>query len=346
MNARELVEAMRRRMPWDVARHYLKEHDIPVGHGWEPTIDKLGDGKSIDKETVESLWERCAEHIRVGEKAVQLYKLSKAKKQELRDALVIIAAADKRKELERSFVEEPTVGAIRAKPTLLAAVEHSEGIDAVMSSVRYTETRTDLRDDLIERGNDEFKGYSEVIGVRLERHRAFEILFVPGGKGLVQLRADAPLGATKEYVEAALSFCRDEVEAKTGVALGDPVNVFPAIKSLYDSPKEGSVVEMGFTVTSGSVKHEKMRRKHTCLRTERYHVGGKEAVGGSIQAYRLAVEWPRPPERRTVELLVPGTSLTIHDAEPSIKTFFVRKCVSSEDFDFVTGKVSKHAAAE
>src|SRR5690606_32881010 len=68
------------------------------------------------------------------------------------------------------------------------------------------------------------------------------------------------------------------------------MNLFGAIKSLYDAVDEGDVMELSFATTTGSVKTEKMRSRES-LRKEKYHVGGIEALATEIEPYRIGVRW-------------------------------------------------------
>ncbi len=126
--------------------------------------------------------------------------------------------------------------------------------------------------------------------------------------------------------------------------LGTPVDLFPAIRRIYDDGDEGRVVELHFECSAGAIRAEKMRRTSEDLRQEGYHVAGVEV--SEIDPYRIGVRWTR--DDRDVELFLPGVRrmLRVHEARPQLLWAYLKVGLESSDFQFVVDKLLSLSGAE
>lgn len=331
---RSLLTGMSLRMPWHVARVVLADHGLKGGHGWEGTKEKLADTKKFEESDLDDLFTACVDHILSGEKAAQLFKISKAKRRRLLTELLGLQSieSDGLESIEKFFSSDPSG---KSKHHLVAVIESASEVSAIFTSVRYFETREKIDTPL--------DGYTEAYGMKRETRPAFDVLTVPKDDNPISLRVDCPKGITSEMAsgvfDVLINLCNETFGEQY---FSEPINIFPAIDSIYKDGKEGIVLELSFSIATGSLKNERMRRKRSCLRNELYHDGGKKAVQGDINPYKIAVDWSKKDSTLRPELQINGSVAILHEQTPVIGTFYVRNCSEPKDFSKVLQRINKH----
>ncbi|WP_139332986.1 hypothetical protein [Insolitispirillum peregrinum] len=339
-----LLAAMRSRMPWETAQKVLVSADLPRGRGWDQTTAKLLE-KDWSAEEIAELTRLYKEHLLCGEKSVSFYNLSPESMVKLRDAVA-------KAEIEPGILTDTypfpiEQGALEAskpsKPVLLAVEKDDDAIAVIFSSIRQVIIREEISfDDLPEETAEILSGFSEVIGLKKVKIQSFEVLWVPHEGNLVTVLVDCPRGLPQEGV-GFIHACLQERFAKLfGEGLFEaPINLFPLIEALYKDRTQGNVVELAFCTTTASIKHEKMRRSGTCLRTEIYHKAGMQALNGEIEPFRISIEW-----LCQVGVVVTKPELSLNSrseltlaTNPILTAGVVRKCMGRLDFDAVRSKI-------
>ena len=87
MDIAALIGSMRLRMPWPVGQRILRENDLPRGHGWENTVERLTDPEADYSDKSDAIASALKEHLLCGEKLVRFYDVSKKASVEMRGAL-------------------------------------------------------------------------------------------------------------------------------------------------------------------------------------------------------------------------------------------------------------------
>lgn len=147
----------------------------------------------------------------------------------------------------------------------------------------------------------------EFVLVKRRHVQTYEVVCIDTATGLIELRVEDHQGVRASESLLQLQASLNAILAGAGITpLSGAVNLFPAIRALYDDVAQGIVVELGFTTLTGSAKHEKMRAHQKDLRSELFHVGGKNAVNGHLSPFRVAVRWHAPPGGPE-ELMLPGS---------------------------------------
>lgn len=98
------------------------------------------------------------------------------------------------------------------------------------------------------------------------------------------------------------------------------INLFPAIRSIYDDANAGRLIGLQFDCSTGANRREVMRKVtddrdlRRDLRREEYHVAGTNKV--DITPYWLSVELrvPHAISSETIELTLPGTIRNLQGA--------------------------------
>lgn len=340
------VEArcMRDRMPWGVGQKILSFLELPRGQGWDKTIEKIAsEGASLDKFRT-SLSDYLVQHYQCGEKMLRLHLVDA-------EAGGQIAAAIQAAEVLPSLFKEQypallpsdQLAAQPMTPTLVNVTVDDSGTTATFASVRVLSIREELeREDLPEEAADALKGFDELVGIRHVRWQAMDIVKVSPDGTQIDVRVDSPVGMPSSVGDVAHVQIRSELARLTsGDLLPQPTNLFPLIDRIYKAEGEGIVVELAFGTTTASLKHEKMRRRRTCLRQEAYHQGGKRALASEIEIHRLSVLWPLPFGRSfsRPELTLSATVRSAGAADPILTSAMIRNCADERDFEHVRSRM-------
>lgn len=340
----DLLDSFANRVPWDTAKKILKDKDLPRGRGWSATRAKLEEALKGDEHTEAVLRDALVEHMLSGEKCVSFYQLKSEAAALLRNRLL-----ETRVEktpfpylLSKSEIDRAPL----SKPRLVAIETIGSDIAAVFSSVRMVEIQETIEIEKLSKAEaGKLADYSEVVGVRREKKQTFDVMWLPLSGDRMELRIDAPKGLPHEMAHVARQQLTSAVENSFSLTLPTPVNMFPLVKKLYDDPSEGQVVELTFHTTTASLKHERMRRRKSCLRKEIYHMAGKQALNGKISAYRLSVQWPRDRGKKNVsipELSINGTIHMLHETHPFLGDVTLRGCMDTDDYNFVQQRILHH----
>jgi hypothetical protein len=347
-----LLKSMRRRVPWEVAHKLLSELELPTGVGWDRTVGKIQALTDLTDQDETEISAALRDHIICGEKSVRLYPLQEAAKERLLEALRAHPHVDSPfRAAYPCLASDESLGDVTAaKPELLAVEEDEEGTAAIFTSVRTLELRESLEiDSLPEPAAAVLSGYDDIVGVKLIRWQAMDIVWIPRDGSLVDLRVDFPRGMRQEAGDVAHRMLIESVMRIVGSdLLGDPANLFNLIDRIYQDSTEGRVIELAFGTTTASLKHEKMRRKHLNLRSEAYHVSGKAGLGTPIEPFRLAVEWDIRAGRDIVarpEAQFFGSVRLTVSTNPTLPEVVVRKCRGRADFAFVRSRIAFHLGA-
>lgn len=352
MTLKKLLLATRDRVPFTIAKQMLVNCNIPMGQGWEKTFEKTESYKCAQVQ-LEKLVKHYKEHLLYGEKYIHYYDLTNEQIAELRQYF------KNTKIKEGSFSKAYPLPLPQSElnklplvaPMLVAVEEREGGLAAIYSSVRIIEKRDVISlTDLPKEYQERFDGYSELVAVKALRTQAFDVIWIPKNGNRIDIRADALPEFTQSHTELAQSKLLEVLNKNAKSPLGAPVNMFPLIQKIYQADGEGTLVELAFNTTTASQKHEKMRRRsrELCLRKELYHCGGKAALKGKIEPYKLGVQWHTSIDGRIIsspELNIFGTSRMLHEASPALYGITVRKCSSIEDFHLVQTKIKKYLAA-
>ncbi|WP_035968817.1 hypothetical protein [Bradyrhizobium sp. WSM1417] len=343
MTPEQLIRTMRGRVPFDIARKILEAHEIERGMGWDSTQHRFLQN-DFDEEVLESLGEALKQHILCGEKSIRFYRLNRASMEALRNSVGQVTVSNSR--FQRAYPAQLDDSEIdgRIRPPTLAAIEQNDdGVGLVFASTRAFHKREHIDPSTL--GDDAasaLENYDEVIGISLQKYQAMDVVWIPHRGNYAEIRIDYPKGMHADTLEAAHNSTKLLFEnVLDRDALPNPVNLFPLIQKIYDAANEGHVVELGFGTTTGSLKHEKMRRGRLCLRRETYHRGGKNALTTPIEPYNLSVRW-----RVTLGEIISHPELSLHgnariaaSANPTIHEMTVRGCVGAADYDHVRDRV-------
>ena len=311
----QLLEAVRSRLTLSTTTVLGSKLGLPKANTWHRFEEALIEAVKIDPlraAAVNAALEKLLQNtICAGDRAITLFRVAPAR------ASAISAA------LSNSQVPLSPYSASYPNPLPQAALKPlgdelflselrptSGGVTAIFSGRRLIEDREERSAQFVDQAALTKIGWADVDEFVLVTRRyvqTYEVVHVDTKTGLIELRVEEHQGVRASesllQLQAALNAM---LIAAALTPLNGPVNLFPAIKGLYDDTTEGIVVELGFTTLTGSAKHEKMRAHMKDLRVELFHVGGKKAVSGHLSPFRVAVRW-QAPSGVFEELMLPGS---------------------------------------
>lgn len=347
----QIFEVFRARVPWSVMKVLLGACNMPVSAGWETTIKKIlhnGEVKDEFAENFELLKDYYSKYILIGEKSVQVYKVS-------RNEIDIAINFFKFSKIEKSIFHETypislsseRLDLAESKPKLVEVQEVGNQTFLVFCTKRYFTERTIINTNALESiVKDSLDNYDEIIGVKKYSKQFFDVVVLWKTKDLVEVRIDIASGMLDrerfrsflEIVDAFNNLVRSRFKDRN--FLGENINMFPLVDVLYQS-QEGRVVELAFLTDEGSVKNEKLRMKNYDLREESYHKAGKKAVH-HINPFRVAIIWKFTTLDKLEtqpEILLPGSSRSINSFSQKLDEIVVSRCGTLEEYDFIFSKI-------
>lgn len=347
----QILEAFRQRISWCTMKVILKICDLPVGRGWEQTIDKLTDenrDKNNINEKIEQLKKCYENHLLVNDKALKIYQLERKKLDKL------IAAFRKYKPVDTAFhqtypypLSDDNLKEVDFSQKLVEIKDTEDSLAVIFCTKRLFTERSqidtekldeDTRKDLIE--------YDKIIGIKEHYRQFYDVVVLSKKRNTIEVRVDITGGLSvedksKAFFQTINQFnTLSEKIARIKTPLQESINFFPLIDSLYESD-EGKVVELAFITDEGSTKSEKMRKGSVDLRTETYHHAGKQAVD-HITSYRLAISWNIQISQginSQPELLLPGSAQILSNQTQYLDEVSIKNCSSLADYNFVVEKI-------
>jgi hypothetical protein len=347
----QLLDSVRKRVPWSTMRTIFKMCDLPVGRGWEDTVKKLTDagvGKDDFTDNFDLLKELYCNHLIIGEKSLKLFRSDRSRI----DNLIGKLRHHKVKttifhDTYPFLLSTESLVKTDSTPKLVEIREAADNMAVVFCTKRFFTERTEIDPEgLSAEAREALNDYDELVGIKRYTRQFFDVVVLRKDKELIEIRLDIMGGMpsqerSRAFIQIIKKF--NSLANKTlGIEtlLGDSTNFFPLIDCLYES-SEGKVGELAFTTDEGSIKFEKMRRGEVDLRDETYHRAGRKAVD-HITPYRLAVLWKfliSEGLETQPELLLPGKSRTLSELTQKLDEVIIKKCSGLDDYSFVFEKI-------
>lgn len=338
----DLAASLGARVPFDVSKPMFELHDITRGRGWSGTVEKLAEKKSLSDEKADALLEALREHELAGEKLCRFYRVDDATMKAVRAKLSGVQAAMGAMQAAYPFLlDEAELKKLPlGQPVLLSIDEVDGGLAAVFGSVRALRVREPVDPKSFpDSAANILADYDEVVGFKLIRHQAIDVVWLPNTGHVIDLRIDYPRGTHADIGRASQNSAMAAFVKLVGAdPFGAPINLFPLLSKMYDADGEGRVVELAFGTTTRSIKHERMRVSVDCLRTELYHMGGKKSLKTPVRPYKVSIAYSVSLGggiETNPELNLHTTSHIAENPNPQLYDAVIRKTVGLIDFDHV-----------
>ena len=229
--------------------------------------------------------------------------------------------------------------ALKARPPVLTKVNlDEEGAAYVFCNARAEMEREQLDSDEVAKEVRERYPGAKFFAERAVNYQSFDCARASTSDRVLHVSIDSVGRATGAH----LSALHKAMQRQLGVppsTFAKPIDLFPAVESIYDDAKEGRVCELHFDVPTQAVFRQTFRRSKKDLRNEDFHVAGKKAVT-EITPYRLSVQWKRPSGQ--VEATLPGSQRMLA-ALGGLYHCIVPGFCDPDDIEFALRRVRLHA---
>jgi hypothetical protein len=344
-----LINSLRSRVRSHVMNKILHHYKLPTGRGWDGTAPKLEAFASESQENfqkiVETLNDVYLDHLITGDRSVHFFRENE---NIIKNMIAVFNSYSVPNSVFNTnypyLLNEADLNNADRGVFLVDVKNVQKTQILIFCSKRSIRERVDIPPE----GN--LAEYSEVIGIKLHHKQSFDIIVLNPLTNTIEIRVDVDSNVPSDDRRVAFNQIKRKFQELVSellriddYQLNDKVNLFSVIDKLYRS-EEGRVCELAFTTDgTSSNKHEKMRRRHECLRKEEYHKGGFQAVEGRISIYRIAVTWEHVKEATLVtepELLLPGSSRMLSSEEAILDEAIITDCAGIADYSFVINKLN------
>jgi len=350
-----MLNYFRTRVSWPTMQNILHSLNLPVGQGWDKTIEKLDSFKEkgkLEENQLNSLEDAFFENLLVGEKALKIYNIPKEKIEILYSFLSNYTP--KKCVFTNKYpypLNEDELKKADLSPHLVEIEPLDDGLALIYCTKRFIieKQQLDLK-RFDQKTKDDLQEFDEIIAVKHNMKQCYDIIKINNNFNVVKVLIDSSGNISNEdqidaFNQIIYSFNKFIKESDIDeLSLGEGENLFPLLNKLYNSPEEGRVCEIAFITDESSVKHERMRRKEFDLRTEEYHKAGRSAVD-HITPYRLGVCWNYPLAEEVEskpEILLAARLSTLNNGNQYLSKISIYNCTGFKDYNFVITKIRDH----
>jgi len=343
-----------RNIPWPVMSTSFKYHGLTIGRGWDVTVAKLKEtfessSPEDQQKQLSSLSAIYKEILLSCEKSARFFTVDENIVSQFFNKIDNLVIPDSPfKSDYPNLISEDELNDIDLNIYLTSFSSTSNKATLIFCSKRLTQERIDIKATQFEQSvQDILNDFSEVIGIKNHNRQHFDIVVIDKTSNGIEIRLDYGKSIPSNDREASFRHIQNYLQEliseviETEFILSPPIDLFPVINSLYHSD-DGRICELAFTTETGSIKHEKMRRRDECLRSEAYHKGGSAAVDGNLSVYKIAATWEYTINDKLStqpELLLPGVVRMLSQTNTSLNDVIISNCASLNDYSFITGKL-------
>lgn len=313
----------------------LRKHKSISGRSFEEILDNILDHD--DEDAWDAVLSYANDVLLYGSKSFQLLSISREVKQAARDY------ADGKPNLDVGDLIELAAVEPDARQKFAGVVQDQSGLTLVFRSKKTFTKNTPIEEDwVLPEHRNRIAEAENAYLVETRRISVVEALEIPYGSRHGSARVVTQLEgySTDERPEAA---AHRLVTLAAGVLGVDEegfstIDLFPAIRNIYDDSTEGRVVEMHFDCSTGAGRTEKMRRSPTDLRREAYHIAGVSAA--TINPYRISVRWESKAFGHA-DVTLPGIRKMLHQTQrPRLTIAHVSPSLSKSAYSHLMQRVA------
>jgi len=360
-----LLQLLQSRMAWSSAKPFLVKAGVHASRGWDETISTA----SVALYSEPMLAAACSlltdvalKHSAVGNKNAYFFDL---KQQEEKKKNSFLEWARNKAELDleptlqqRAFgiFEMPTTQKGLAiiknnEPFLFSVEKHGGKVFFQFFSVRSYSKRVKIKlKELTKTQQKAFSIYEELYGIEKSFVPCFDTVVVDLDSEILEFRIDfAPdmvgdteispfTKAVNTFDQVVIRFNKDPITASAPL-----INLFPAIKPMYEDEACGKVTALGFVAIgkdASSNNQGKIQRSLTRdFRKDPFHVGGKGNVT-KIEPYAIGLHWGTRKSADPLSLEIKGSSRAVFAGKGgSAFSAEMVGCLDENDFQFLKGQV-------
>lgn len=347
-----LEELRRRGISFRTLGHLLKEKGIPTKKGWVALLaehEQDPASQQMKAEWLAALKTIHSNHLRYGDKAVSIYNIGSSEAlNQIPAILESLVESDSPFSNTYPFtISEESLKALSFNPVGTRYRNLGDGKFRLVFCVRrFIKSKIELEaDDYDGDVRDVILGFDEIYGIRQGYVQCFDIVYFDQNSKQLEIQIDTSIPLAGEDISRAVTYYEQVInrqgrqQIRVDNILGQPVNLFPKIRTLYDHA-DGSINSLGHTTSSASIKDERMRKRNTDLRQEPFHKGGLVGVNQHTNLYSVTKSWPGEYAFSSPKVIIPGHFSLAGNQHARIGYALVSSCVTQGDFRMLISKLS------
>lgn len=300
--------ALRATRAWSVVREAFAKRQLKIGGGWEDFITRLSSTDEKHKDLQAQVELVYRDLMLLGKRAVQAFTdraFPWAEAKAALNALTVSSSA-----FSSAYPLPLSEAALKAlpilEPVLVEVRELGNDIALIFSSHQTYIERDEVKPhELGATAPPSLARYQRLIGESTISFQTFDAIVLRPSDHRVEFWIDDPHGMDEgdigDMVAALFQYLEQVVPATTTI-MGSGVNLFPAIREIYEDPIQGGSVAKLWFATSGGNDEEGakggsrnrgiMQRKGEDLRTDKFHAAGVAEIGkNNIKPYAIEVDF-------------------------------------------------------
>jgi hypothetical protein len=347
--AQAVIEALKPRYPFRQIQATLKEKKIPCGSSWADLEGQFKDQKTNATDLVTILEECLKIALVAGNRYVEMYEVGKDYAVSVVDAINKSVIPDSPTAL--SYPLPPTIGQLVGntyayEPVRIIPIGDKE-IGLVFSAIRTALDRTELtQSNMGEEQRRVFSGYDKVIGIKTIPYRVYDIIIVRPSQERIDVWMDLPRSNLRADYQQDIDTLFAEASNFLPVLQDQRfftkrVNVFPAIKGIFDNAREGKILNLGHKSKDGVTRREKMPSKDD-LRIEAFHSGGMTGIQKKITPFDISFEASFSFPKGTAEVDISSSAIALNSENPEVIGIKIRNAHATQNITRACDRVRSY----
>jgi hypothetical protein len=335
--AKSLIEALKPRYPFKQIQAALKAKDMACGTSWADLQGLLKDPKTNANDLATILEDCLKISLIAGNRYVEMYEVDK-------EYAVSVAKVFN----EAKIPESPAASSYPLPPKERALSNTTayhpvrvvqlmgENIGLIFSTVRTAIDKTEYTQ--LTMGEDQkrvFSEYDKVIGIKTIPYQVYDIIIARPKEGRIDVWMDLPRSNLRADYQQDIDTLFAEASNFLPVLQNQQfftkrVNVFPAIKEVFENSKEGKVLFLGHKSKDGVTRREKMPSKED-LRVEAFHSGGMTGIQKKITPFDICFEASFSFPKGTAEIDISSTAMALSSEKPEVMGIKIRNAHTAQN---------------
>lgn len=349
-----IFDSIKNRTSLPVFQVHCRMNNLPTAVSWDKLREKLDEESKNPERKIEidsALDKIYKETLSLGKRAVKIFRIEAEKSEKVFE---ILSSLEPEESPYLTNFPQPADADVLAQLTDVPYLcqtnifDNKKKVTNIFCSKRiFVEKEERKREDIGVEAINKFgwQNYDEFVFIKRKYSQCFEYVNFDKETSILEVIVEERSGSDTSEAFNLIQTKINSILSKFGplnFQLINPVNFFPAINAIYQCPTEGIIAELGFTTLTGSAKLEKMRVTKKDLREEEFHLGGKDAIGGALTPFRVAVRWNVSGQSLQEEALLPGSIRQLGSGVPHLDHVVLSRALTPKAMQAMLARIIAH----
>lgn len=347
MSVDATIEVLKHANGLRAVQNFLSDLELRSGVAWDQIRRNLEEHIKNEALTEEDLHDFVIDVHSRAHKLVSLYEVSKKNYSALWEMAKELEDDDNNDVGFPWLLDKDALKELDETPQHVYTRKTENGYELFFTSARMGHDIAEIPIEAIApKEREKYRDAARMIVERIVRRQAFDVVFIPSDSRMLQIRVDTGNMAAKDRDSVRVLLEQVVLStSKIGGAGFQALNLFPAVRSIYDDDNEGRVTALHFNYASGSLTH-KIRRTadgQKDLRKDPFHIGGVTKVNKkNMLIYFLSAELEDDVLKDPEPIIVTLPGAVRHLNGQPLLSFEVDAFVSEAAIAYAVGVIFDH----